>query len=169
MEYHQKVTNFLKKHHLYEENMFNYFLHNTTMIDYNNEINRLFIGCFYNTKDNILTNIHLTVPYVYDDITTLINIHELVHAIYLYGYLNKPLEEDIIVEALPILYEKLYITETNNEDLTKYGEYLDSIIDINNPKYAFALNNRNILLDNYTKDFNQMTKLTKKLAKTSKK
>lgn len=82
MKFHEQLILFFKKHNLYDKEMFDYFLENATMIDYQDEEQRIFIGCFYifNQK-NILQKIHLVLPRIYDEITILISIHELLHGI----------------------------------------------------------------------------------------
>ena len=65
--------------------MFEYFSKHTQIIDYKDEEQRCFIGCFYVfEKNKKLTKIYLKLPYIYDEITMLINIHEIIHAIELY-------------------------------------------------------------------------------------
>ena len=167
MKYNQKVISFFKRHNIYDEEMFTYFSNNSTMIDYDIEEFRPFVGCWPNiNKENIIIGLHVNTPYVKNDETMLITIHELIHALELYNKIGKPYNKDITVESLPILYEKLYILENNNPLLTQYGNYLDSMIDSNiKNEYSFALKIREELLKNYDYDIEKMQRLTKKLSK----
>lgn len=161
------LINFFKKHNLYEKETFDYIDKNSTMIDYRDEDQRMFIGTFYgvNKHNNKLVYIHINVPFIYDDRTMLINIHEFVHAILLYKYIDKKIKLGIDYEALPMLYEKIFINEVNTEEIVKYGRWLDSLIANKNEEYVFGLNVREELLKNYDYDINKMNKLVKKLAK----
>ena len=147
--------------------MFEYLQTNTMMIDYRDPDQQAFIGCFYTcNKSDILTNIYLNLPYVYDDKTMLICIHEITHGIENYQKLGKKFKKDITIEALPLLYEKLYIMENKSEELITYGNYLDEkITEECDKEYRFALKIREELLKKYENNMNKMVKLTKKLAR----
>ena len=96
----------------------------------------------------------------------LISIHELTHGIEVYPKIGKKYIKDITCEVLPLLYEKLFILENPTEELIEYGKYLDQTIGENNmEEYIFALNIRDILLENYKYNMNEMQTLTKKLQK----
>ena len=101
--------------------MFYYFKKISTIIDYKDEDQRCFIGCFYVfDKKNILRKIYLNLPYIYDEITMLINIHEIIHGIELYNKPNKKTKITEESEIMPILYEKIYIEEKNSQKLRNY-------------------------------------------------
>jgi len=167
MVFNSNLIDFFKRHNLYEKEMFDYFSSNSTMIDYQDEEQRMFIGTFYgvNKKNNKLVYIHLNIPYVYDDKTMLISIHEIVHAILFYKKINKKIKLDISYEALPMLYESIYINENNNNKLLEYRNWLDSLITTEEKEYMFALNVRDELYRNYNYDIDKMKKLVKKLVK----
>lgn len=167
MKYNQVIIDFFKRHNLYEEEMFKYLSENSMMVDYLDEEQRAFIGCFYIlNKRGILDRIQLNIPYVYNDETALINIHEIVHGILYYQKLGKKFKKDITVEALPMLYEKLYILENPSEEFIKYGEYLDRIIEENPQKeYKFGLDVREELLKNYNYNIKKMSKKVKRLSR----
>ena len=167
MTYNHKVIAFFTKHNLYNPEMFAYFKEHSTMIDYDFEEYRAFVGCWPNVnKQNIITGLHVNTPYVKDEKTTLITIHELVHAIEFYNKIGKPYKRDKTTETLPLLYEKIYILENNNPDLIAYGKYLDSkITELSSEEYLFGLRVRDELLQKYDYNFRHMQKITKKLAK----
>lgn len=166
MKFDHELISFFQKHNLYNQAMFKYLQANSTMIDYEDEEQRCFIGCFYTFENkNILQKIHLNIPYVYDEITTLISIHEIIHGIELYPYLNKKVIIKDTCEILPILYEKIYVEETQDEKLHNYHKYLDSCIDKTDKPYYLALAVREELYKNYNYDINKMKKLSKKLVK----
>ena len=167
MNYHPKIIEFFKKHNMYDEEMFKYLQEHSTMIDYNDEEQRPFIGCFY-ILDRLgrLQDISLFIPYVNGEETMLISIHEITHGIENYQKLGKKFIKDITIEALPLLYEKLYILENPTDKLIEYSKYLDNVINEECEKeYKFALKIREVLLSNYHYDMHKMAKLTKKLAK----
>lgn len=167
MNYNQRIIEFFKRHNLYEEEMFKYLSENSMMIDYQDDDQRAFIGCYYIlNKKGVLERIQLNIPYVYDDATALINVHEIVHGIIYYKKLGKKIKIDVTVEALPMLYEKLYILENPSEAFIKYGEYLDSIIK-NNPQkeYKFGLDVREELLKEYDYNMKKMSKKVKRLSR----
>lgn len=167
MVFNSNLIDFFKRHNLYEKEMFDYFSNNSSMIDYQDEEQRMFIGTFYgvNKKNNKLVYIHLNIPYVYDDKTMLISIHEIVHAILLYKKINKKIKLDISYETIPMLYESIYINENNNNKLLEYRNWLDSLITPEEKEYMFALNVRDELYRNYNYDIDKMKKLVKKLVK----
>ena len=167
MVFNPELIEFFKRHNLYEKEMFDYFSKNSTMIDYDDEEQRIFIGTFYgvNKNNNKLVYIHLNIPYVYDDKTMLISIHEFIHAILLYKNINKKLKLDISYESLPMLYESIYINEKNNKNLLEYRNYLDSLITPNEKAYMFGLTVRDELYHNYNYNIDKMNKLVKKLVK----
>ena len=167
MKFNQGVIEFFKKHNMYEEKMFNYLEDNTNMLDYKDPDERCFIGCFYILdKKGKLSRLILNIPYVYDDITALINIHEITHGIEHYPQIGKKFIKDTTIEALPIMYEKLYIMDNPSEELIKYGIYLDTLCNKDNAiEYQVALEMRDELLKNYNYNMKKMKKLTKKIVK----
>ena len=147
--------------------MFDYFSKNAEMIDYKDEEQRMYIGCFcIIDKDNILKDIHLNIPYIYDEITMLISIHEIIHGIILYKKLNKKYKHDNTIESLSLLYEKIYMEETESKTLNSYQQELNSKINQENPnhkEYILALTIREELYQKYNYDIKEMQKLSKKL------
>ena len=167
MKYNHRLIDFFKRHNMYDKTVFEYLQNNSTMIDYNDPDQRKFSGCFYIlNKNDILKDIKLYLPYVNNEQTMLISIHEITHGIENYMKIGKKFIKDITLEALPLLYEKLYIMENPSEELIKYGEYLDKIITEEYAKeYKFALAIREELINNYHFDMIEMSKLIKKLSK----
>ena len=166
MCFNENLIEFFKKHNLYNKEMFKYFSENSTMIDYRDDEQRVFIGTFYITdKNKKLTKIHLNIPYVFDDKTMLICIHEIVHAILLFNKIGHKLNLGIDYEALPMLYEKIYINDINTPEIINYGRYLDSLIEEKDEQYVFGLRIRNDLLSCYDYNINSMERMVKKLTK----
>ena len=127
MNFNTKLISFFQKHNLYDKEMFDYFSKNTVMIDYKDEEQRMYIGCFYIIdKNHKLKDIQLNIPYIYDEITMLISIHEIIHGIILYKKLNKRYKKDNTTESMSLLYEKIYMEETKSKILTKYLVGLNS-------------------------------------------
>ena len=167
MNFNSYIIDFFKRHNLYDKEVFDYLSKNSTMIDYKDEDQRAMIGCFYIlNRREILERLQINIPYVYDDITALINVHELVHGIENYKKLGKRFKKEMTVEVLPILYERLFILENPSEKLNKYGEYLDNIIEKSSEKeYVVALRVRDELIKNYNYNMSKMQKMSKKLVR----
>ena len=168
MRFHPKLIAFFKKHNLYDETMFTYFENHSTMLNSDFSDEMMMRACAYqvDSRTNILKGIHINVPYVKDEKTMLDNIHELTHAIFAYKRIGKKFKKDITIEALPLLYERLYILENPSEELQAYAKYLDSLITEEDTAYVFALQARDILLKSY--DFNPQ-KMERELKKISRK
>lgn len=167
MVFNPDLINFFKRHNLYNKEMFDYFSKNANMIDYRDEEQRILMGCFYIfDKKKRLKSIHLNVPYIYDDITMLISIHEFIHAIMMYKFINKKVNIGIDKEVLPMLYEKIYINENNNPILIEYEKKLNKLINPKDDKeYVIGLALRDQLIENYNYDFDKLNKKVKKLVR----
>ena len=165
MVFNSKITDFFKKHKLYDPEMFKYFEEHSTMIDSDYTEERMTTGCSYliNKYTGILEGIHLNMPYVKDEETMLDSIHELTHAIFTYPKIGKKFKRDITIETLPLLYEKLYIMENPSKRLETYGKRLDRLIDTVDPEYVFALKARDELYDEYHYNPQEMEKTVAKL------
>lgn len=149
-KYYKKFIEFLKKHNLYDEELYKYWWDNTIRFDYLNEDGRYFINTYYMFKDGYLVKISAVLPFIDSDITILINIHEYVHMFLLYKKIGKRCNIDKDCEVLPILFERIYIEENNTPDLNKYFDYInDCIITGSDEKYLLALDISNELLDYY--------------------
>ena len=166
--YYQKFINFLKEHNLYNEEVVEYWKNNRTLFDYRDEEKRGFIGCFYQYKKEYLTKIHLIVPFINNDKTILINIHEYIHLLTLYNKIGKKYKIGDDKEVLPFLYERIFIKENKTDELLNYYQYLNkTIIEDNKEEYLIALNLSEILLKEYNND--NIYKLDKKSKKLTKK
>jgi hypothetical protein len=165
--FEEEVIGFFKRHNLYEEKMFMYLKDHIDMIDYNDEDLRVLIGTAYavNKKNRKIINMRICIPYCQDEITALICIHEIAHGIYGYKKLNKkynPLE----IELLPMILERIYIEEKQSNNLKKYADFLDSIIDEeSDEKYRFGLENRGSLEERDLRNFKSIDRSTRKLAR----
>lgn len=167
--YYDKYINFLKKHNIYSKEILEYIRRNSIHFDYLEEEKRAFIGCFYlQNKKEILQKIHVCIPYIDSDITTLINIHEYIHVLSLYPYLNKKMKLTKQEEILPIFYELLYYLDNTSQYLQ------DEITKLNNQilasgqiEYNIALKCRQELLQYYKKEQPTFKKLQKKAKRLS--
>ena len=167
--YNKEITEFFKRHNLYDEEMFEYLSSHTIYMDYyNNPEARCTIGAApKRIINNKIQDIGICMPYPVDYETTMICIHEIVHGIEIYKHLNKKPIDPFRSEALPFLYERIYQQEINDKNY--FGEFLDDINESLDNKYTFALYAREILLEKYNKNFNKMEKLSKKLVRKYKK
>ena len=169
MTLNSKLIDFFKKHNMYDEKVFKYLSDRSTMIDYADPDQRCFVGCFYILdKNNKLTGLKLNLPYVNNDETMLICIHELTHGYENYFKIGKKFKKDITIEALPLFYEKVYILENHSEGLQKYSEYLDKIImEESEKQYQFGLKIREELLKQYHNNPQEIIKLIAKMGQNS--
>ena len=167
VKYNSEIISFFKRYNLYEKNMFEYLEKHTDMIDYRMEDLRICIGCSYkiNKNSNRIVGMRICIPFCYDEITTMISIHEIAHGIYGYKNLNKKYDE-LEIELLPMILERIYFEEKKTEKLTSYLEYLDSTIDGDSEeKYRFALMNRNESRFKDIKSYEFFSKNVKKLTR----
>lgn len=168
--HYEKFINFFKSKNLYDENIFRYIRENSLLFDYRDEDYRPFIGTYIAIRNKQLHFLRLIVPYINDDITTLINIHEYSHAIYYIRSKNK--YSDLEAELIAITYENLYISENPSSQLTKYQEKLNSYISENNHQYLHALEKAQFLLSYYNENKDKKRieeKIYKKARKLTKK
>ena len=147
---HSDLISFFKECNLYEEELFNYLNKHTFHFDYGIEDNRVFTGFFPGIdKDGVLKKFMVSVPFVVDEITMLINIHEYTHAIENYYRLGKKYKKDKFVEVLPMMFELLYIKKHPSKELEEYENHLNSCITRNNEEYLLGAKMQEILADNY--------------------
>ena len=169
--YYTKFIDFFKKHNLYDKEGFEYLRNNSIMFDYRDEeaISLLGWGCRWNIRNGkYLDKINLIVPFLDNDLTVLINIHEYTHGIMLYKYLGKKLKIDNDIEMLPMMYERLYFLENSTLELAKYEEMYDKTISSDSEiKYILGLKYRDELIEKYNNgyDFNKLDRYAKKLAR----
>lgn len=149
--YYRKFIEFLKEHGIYNEEVFNYFYENSTRFDYLDDEWRPFIGVYYQTNGDVLSKIKTIVPYINDDKTVLINIHEYIHVYMIYNKINDYVKiKTLDREVLPIFFEKVYVKENPTDELIKYQDYLDeSIYNAGEEEYLLALKLSDELMNEY--------------------
>ena len=164
---HSKLINFFKEHNLYDEEMFDYFDKHAFYYDYRVEENRIFTGCFPGLdKSKIIRKVNIGVPFIMDEKTLLINIHEYTHAIEFYKNMGKKYKPDKYVEVLPMMFELLYIKEHPNKELEEYEKYLNSCISRHNTEYVLGAKMQEELANSYKyEDYNILRKKIKKLGR----
>ena len=165
--YYRKFIDFLIEHNIYNKEELDYYESNRIQFDYQDKEQRDFIGCYCSLKDNILIKINIIVPFIDDDKTLLINIHEYIHFILFYPHLNKKCRIGIDKEVLPIYYERIFIEENKTKELEAYYKYLKYRIISNDDKaYLLALKVTDILLEKQKEEnIYKMEKRVKKLSK----
>ncbi len=163
--YYRKFIEFLKKHGIYDKEIVDYFMANSTKFDYRIEEDRTFIGVYYVIKNNILDKIKVVVPYLNDDKTVLINIHEYVHLYKYYNKLGKLCHIGKDKEVLPIFYEKLFVKENPTKELIDYHNNLnESINNSKDEEYLLALRLSTELMNSYdNENINKLNVKVKKL------
>lgn len=164
---HSDLISFFKECNLYEEELFNYLNKHTFHFDYGIEENRVFTGFFPGIdKDGVLKKFMVSVPFVVDEITMLINIHEYTHAIENYYRLGKKYKKDKFVEVLPMMFELLYIKKHPSKELEEYENHLNSCITRNNEEYLLGAKMQEILADSFKyENIKQLKRKVRKLGK----
>ena len=121
----EKFINFLKKSELYNEEFLNY-LNDRTLITNHFEENKDIIGTYpILDEKNILKDIKICIPKLYNDIEVGVYINEYVTALMLYRNLNKEYKKHELDRIIPTYYELIYLKENNQEDyLNLYLEEL---------------------------------------------
>ena len=119
-----EYINFLKRSELYNQEAIDFIKPKTIYVDYRNESERDFVGCYPIVKNGILKDIRYCVPKIVDDISISMNIHEYVHLITTYKYLNKKYIPDTYEELLPVYYELIYLKENDSDYFDYYLDYL---------------------------------------------
>ncbi len=169
--FNQRITDFFKRHNLYDEKMFEYISDHTDYIDYNDPDMRFLIGCAYqyDKRGKRLDRFRLCMPYAVDDRTTLMCIHEIVHGIDFYKHLNKKYKKKKTIEALPLLYEKIFVTENPTPELISFANYLDSrISEDKEDSYKYGISVREQLFNAYDKNYDKISKINERLGKGGK-
>ena len=123
----EKYINFLKKYDLYREDIFEYMKDRTKCVDYRLDESKRFYGVFTNIENGIIKDIRVMVPYIVDDTSISIRIHEYIHILKLYDYLNKEYVFTDYEDLLPVFYELVYAKENNNYDYI--NERIDELKD----------------------------------------
>ena len=123
----EKYINFLKKYDLYREDIFEYMKDKTKYIDYRLDESKRFYGVFTNIENGIIKDIRVMVPYIVDDTSISIRIHEYIHVLKIYDYLNKEYVFTDYEDLLPVFYELVYAKENNNYDYI--NERIDELKD----------------------------------------
>ena len=123
----EKYINFLKKYDLYREDIFEYMKDKTKYIDYRLDESKRFYGVFTNIENGIIKDIRVMVPYLVDDTSISIRIHEYIHVLKIYDYLNKEYVFTDYEDLLPVFYELVYAKENNNYDYI--NERIDELKD----------------------------------------
>ena len=121
----EKYINFLKKYNLYREDIFEFIKDKTVFVDYKDPNSLGFIGVYPNLVNGIIKDIKMVVPKIEDDTSISMNIHEYIHLLKIFDYLNKEYVFSDYEELLPVMYELVYAKENNNKELLKtYKEHI---------------------------------------------
>lgn len=164
--YYRKFIDFLKKHNIYDEEIVEYFNDHSTRFDYLEDEYREFIGIYYLfDKTNTLKGLNIVVPYINNDKTILINVHEYIHLYMLYDKLDKFCVLGKDREVLPIFFERVFINENPTEELINYQQEINqSIYDNDQEEYLLALRLSDELNDYYdNQSFNKLNRKVKRL------
>ena len=156
-EYYNKFVDFCKRYGIYDERVFKYLRNNSYMFDYRDEDYRRMICTQVMYDNNKASDVSMVVPFITDDITVLINIHEYTHGVIYYNMLGEEYnpKTERNREILPMLYERLFVLENeDNKWLVGYENYLEKrIIDSDDEDYKLGLICRDEIIKNCS-DFN---------------
>lgn len=171
-EYYSKFLKFLKEKNLYEEKSFKFFLKQATFIDYNDNFDNIMghCTCVYGKGEQLVDIIPCT-PFIKDEKSVVININAYIQTLMLIPKMGNKYEEDVFYNyALPLFYEKLYISENSNKVLLNYEKRKrKKILKSVNSTYQFAFKYSDELLEDYlnNKDsgIDKVIRLSKRSAK----
>lgn len=168
MTYFDKFIDFITRHNLYENKSFIAISNKTTNIDYYNEEARDFIGCFYKVENEIIADFKVCVPEIISEETLLINIHEYVHALIIYNSLGKKEDIGLEKEVLPMMYEEMYVVESDEISIKKYlKDQKEMINEMNSDEYTIGSKIKDEIMYIYP-DLKTQLKQAKALSKTYK-
>ena len=163
--YENKFISFLKRYNLYDETIYNYLINNAIMVDIKEYID--FIGCFFVKNEyDCITKVTLCIPFLEDDITTLITIHEYVHGYTMFKKIGKKYQLKASEEVLPMLYEELYFLENQSPKLLNHRKNTLSYIKGVAPfkyKLGYAMQKELLLVNN--KDITHLNSLVPHMCK----
>ena len=132
-----KYINFLKKYNLYREDIFGYMKDKTKYLDYRQDGSDAYIGVYPNLVDGIIKDIKMRVPYIIDDHSIAINIHEYIHLLKMFDYIGKEYVFSDYEDLLPTFYELVFAKENNDVDyinerleFIKEYNYLNVLVDM---------------------------------------
>lgn len=165
--YYRKFINFFKSCELYNKEVFDYIFRKSILYNY---LEVECCGCtgiyYILDKNNKLLDFNIVVPFIDSEKTLFINIHEYMHAIDAYYKLGRKVKIDETTEVISLLFEKLYLSEVNNEKLNNYQEKLNEIRNNSDEqKYILGAKIADEILIYYNKDvtLKDLHKKSKKL------
>ena len=169
VNYYDKFIDFFIEHNLYDKKVFDYIWDRCNFFDYLEDDYRDQIGVYYIfDKNKKLIDFNLIVPFIDSKKTSLINIHEYVHAIFAYYKLGKRLVLDDSCEVNSLFFEKVYVLENYSEDIDKFLNKLNKDrINSNENRYIYGLKVADELVQNYSKkvNLNTLSNKSKRLMK----
>ena len=169
VNYYNKFIDFFIEHNLYDKKVFDYIWDRCIFFNYLEDEHRKQIGVYYIfDKNKKLLDFNLIVPFIDSKKTSLINIHEYIHAIVAYYKLGKKLVLDDFCEINSLFFEKVYVLENYSDDIDKFLSKLNQErLNSNENKYIYGLKIVDDLIQNYNKDLslNKISNKSKKLIK----
>ena len=166
--YIKEILDFFRRHGLYSNEAYSYVDSHSEFFDYSDLKPRAAMGFAPDTNNEtkLLDKFVLCIPHVIDYNTLLININLFAKGFIAYKYLGKKFMDQNRLEALALLYEKLFIIESKNKSLEDFGLHMDQLIDESSDEnYKFAKYARDNMISEYDKDLNKMDELSKELVK----
>ena len=165
MTFDEKLIDFFKRHNLYDKEMFGYIFEHSDQVDYYDPAENFTIGCPPKTNKytNKIEGLRLCYPYIVNEQTRLVAVHEISHAIYWYKRMGKKYNK-IEEELFPMIVERLYLEENRTQSLEVFEDKLDGLITPTAPdRYKFALANREKFEDRELTDTRVFDKKSRKL------
>ena len=132
MYYGKEITEFFKRHNLYNEEMFEYLKEHTDWIDYRDEDERWHIGhgIYVHPKTRKIIRFRICIPEIRDDMTLITALHEIAHGIWSYIYMVNGIKySEDESELFPFLVERAFLEEHKSQKLSDLINKLDSLVD----------------------------------------
>jgi hypothetical protein len=164
----QNIKNFFVYVDLYDNNQFERIKNKSRYYSIKEYDNGFIppIGCYPNIENNRIVDYKVSIPYVEDIFTGIINVHELIHSIILDSRINNAFDEFCLNESVPMFYEKLFIYSFKDAKLLKKYKYYLSKLSLNfEVTHLNGFNEQEKLNNEYEKDNITFIKKYSKLIK----
>lgn len=172
IEFYSKFVNFLKKHELYDEKVFQYIWEKALMLDYRDEDYSFLLGScgiVIDRKRNLL-DIQPCLPFLMDDKAVAMAIYAYINSLMLIPKVGRKYKENMVNNyVLPMFYEILYILENPTKQLLTYEQNMrNDLLKYGSHNYKTILNCVDQLVESYKIDNSsnkQIVRKAKRLAR----
>lgn len=162
--------NFLKRHELFNEKVYNYIKDNSVLVKYKNIEDFSSIGCsIVLDRKGRLSQVIPIVPLPKNKKMVAINIFIYVQAMILIPNIGKVFDENSYNNILPFVFQRLFILENSNKYLLSFEEKMTAnLCRENQKKYDNIMIHRNTLIEGFKKDKESLNNEARKIRRKAK-